>query len=160
MTMRRAIVYAVFLIAAVVLWLFTYSEQAQIKRVFAAIEKIALKEPGESVMECAAKSQSLARYFKNGCVVVDLRHGQNNTTYSRNEIAGGLLAFRSGVAKIVVTFRDLQIGVEGDKARVEGYIDYSGTEVAWSGYESKIEKFLAHLEKIDGRWLISRIKAP
>ncbi len=71
MTMRRAIVYAVFLIAAVVLWLFTYSEQAQIKRVFAAIEKMALKEPGESVMECAAKSQSLARYFKNECVVVE-----------------------------------------------------------------------------------------
>ena len=159
MTMRRAIVYAVLLVAAVSLWLFTHSERAQIKRVFAAIEKTALKVPGESVMECAAKSQSLARHFKDGCAIIDLRHGLK-TTYSRDDIAGGLLAFRSGATKVAVTFNELEVGVEGGEARVEGWIDYSGTEAAWPGYEPKSEKFLAHLEKIDGQWLISRIKAP
>ena len=47
--------------AAVALWLFTHSETAQIKRVFADIERLAAKMPGEPVMECAMKAQSLAR---------------------------------------------------------------------------------------------------
>ena len=63
MTMRRAIVYAVLLAAAVALWLFTHSETAQIRRVFADIERLATKMPGEPVMECAVKAQSLTRHF-------------------------------------------------------------------------------------------------
>ena len=159
MTMRRAIAYAVLAVAAVSLWLFTHSETAQIKRVFADIERLAAKKPGESVMECAAKSQSLSRYFKDGCVIIDLSHGLK-TTYSRDDIAGGLLAFRSGATKIAVEFRELEISIDGQEARVEGWIDYSGTEAAWPKHVTKTEKFLARLEKSDDQWLISRNKAP
>ena len=159
MTIRRAIVYAVLLVAAVSLWLFTHSDRAQVKRVFADVERLAAKEPGESVMECAAKSRSLASHFKDGCSIVDLHH-RLKASYSREDIAGGLLAFRSGATKIVVVFHELEISVGSGEARVEGWIDYSGTEAAWPGYEPKSEKFLAHLEKIDGQWLISRIKVP
>lgn len=159
MTIRRAVVYAVLLVAAVSLWLFTHSDRAQVKRVFAGVERLAAKEPGESVMECAAKSRSLACHFKDGCAIIDLRHGLK-ASYSREDIAGGLLAFRSGATKIAVVFHELEIGVDGGEARVEGWIDYSGTEASWPGYEPKSEKFLARLEKIDGQWLISRIKAP
>ena len=159
MTMRRAIAYAVLAAAAVSLWLFTHSETAQIKRVFADIERLAAKKPGEPVLECAAKSQSLARHFKNGCVIIDLGHGLK-ATYSRDDIAGGLLAFRSGATKIAVAFRELEISVDGQDARVEGWIDYSGTEAAWPRYVPKSEKFLSHLEKTDGHWLLSRIKVP
>ena len=159
MTMRRAIVYAVLLAAAVALWLFTHSETAQIKRVFADIERLAAKMPGEPVMECAMKAQSLARHFKDRCAVIDLGHGLK-TTYSRDDIAGGLLAFRSGATKIAVEFRELEISVNGQDARVEGWIDYSGIEAAWPRYVPQSEKFLAHLEKTDGQWLFSRIKVP
>ena len=159
MTMRRAIVYAVLLAAAVALWLFTHSETAQIKRVFADIERLAAKMPGEPVMECAMKAQSLARHFKDRCALVDLGHGLK-TTYSRDDIAGGLLAFRSGATKIAVEFRELEISVNGQDARVEGWIDYSGTEAAWPRCVPQSEKFLAHLEKTDGQWLFSRIKVP
>ena len=159
MTMRKTVVYATLLIAAGVLWCFTHSEAAQIKRVFADIERLAAKQPGEQVMECAAKSQSLARHFKDGCVIIDLHHGLK-TSYSRNDIAGGLLAFRSGATKIAVEFHELEISVDGHEALVEGLIDFSGTEAAWPKHVTKSEKFLAHLEKIDGQWLLSRIKAP
>ena len=159
MTVRRAIVYAVLLAAAVSLWLFTHSERARIKRVFADIERLAAKEPGESVMECAAKSRSLARHFKDGCSIAGLHHGLK-TSCSREDIAGGLLAFRSGAMKIAVAFNELEISVGGAEARVEGWIDCSGTEATWSGHEPKAGKFLAYLEKIDGQWLISRIKVP
>ena len=159
MTIRRAIVYAVLFVAAVSLWLFTHSERARIKRLFSDVERLTTKEPGESVMECAAKSRSLARHFKDGCSIVDLHHGLK-TSYSREDIAGGLLAFRSGATKIAVMFHELEISIDGVDARVAGWIDYSGTDAAWPGYEPKSEKFLAHLEKIDGQWLISRIKVP
>ena len=159
MTVRRAIVYAVLLAAAVSLWLFTHSERAQIKRVFADVERLAAKESGETVMECAAKSQTLAHHFKDGCAVIDLAH-RLKTSYSRDDIAGGLLAFRSSATKITIAFRELEISVEGSEARVEGWIDYSGTEATWPRNKPNAEKFIAHLEKIDGKWLVSRIKVP
>ena len=159
MTVRRAIVYAVLIAAAVSLWLFTHSERAQIRRVFADIERRAAKEPGEPVMECAGKAQALARHFKDGCTVVAPRHGLK-ASYSQDDIAGGLLVFRSGARKVAVEFRELEISVDGSEARVEGWIDYSETEATWPRYEPKAEKFIAHLEKIDGKWLFSRIKFP
>ena len=155
--MRRAIVYAVLLAAAVSLWLFTHSARAQIRRVFADVERLAAKEPGEPVMECAGKAQALVRHFKDGCEVIALQHGLT-ASYSQGDIADGLLAFRSGATKIAVEFRKLEISVDGSEARVEGWIDYSGTEATWPRYEPKAEKFIAHREKIDGKWLFSRIK--
>ena len=157
--MRRAIVYAVLLAAAVSMWLFTHSARAQVRRVFADVERLAAKEPSESVMECAGKAQAIARHFKDGCAVIDLHHGLK-ASYSRDDIAGGLLVFRSGATKIAVEFRELEISVDGSKARVEGWIDYSGTEATWPRHEPKAEKFFAHLEKTGGKWLFSRIKAP
>ena len=71
-----------------------------------------------------------------------------------------MLAFRSGATKIAIAFREREISVDGPAARVEGWIDYSGTEAAWPRYEPKAEKFLANLEKADGQWLFSRIKVP
>ena len=159
MTKRKAVLYVTLFMAAVVLWCFMHSERMQIKRVFADMESLAAKEPGESVMECAAKSRALARHFKDGCAIIDLGHGLK-TTYSRDDIASGLLAFRSGATKIAVEFRELEITIDGQKARVEGWIDYSGTEAAWPRYVPKSEKFLSHLEKTDGQWLFSRIKVP
>ena len=159
MTMRRAIDYAVLLSAAVALWLYTHSEKAQIRRVFADVERLATKMPGGPVMECAVKARSLARHFKDGCAIIDLGHGLK-TTCSRDDIAGGLLAFRSSATKIAVEFRELEISVDGQEARVEGWIDYSGTEATWPRYVPKSEKFLSHLEKTDGQWLFSRIKVP
>ena len=159
MTVRRAVVYAVLLAAAVSLWLFTHSERAQIKRVFADVERLAAKEQGESVMECARKAQALARHFKDGCVIIDLRHGLK-TSYLRDDIAGGLLAFRSAASRVVVEFQALDISVDGSEASVEGLIDYSGTEATWPRHEPKSEQFIARLEKTDGQWLFSRIKVP
>lgn len=156
MTARRAIAYASLLAAAASLWIFTHSETAQIKRVFASVEDLAAKSPGESVMESAAKSQSLAHHFKDGCAIVDRGHGLK-ASYSRDDIAGGLLAFRSGATKISIVFRQLEISVDGSEAQVEGWIDYSETETTWPRHEPKEEKFLAHLEKTDGKWLFSRI---
>ena len=159
MTVRRAVVYAVLLAAAVSLWLFTHSERAQVRRVFADVERLAAKEPGEPVMECAGKAQALARHFKDGCTVVAHRHGLM-ASYSQDDIAGGLLVFRSGARKVAVEFRELEISVDGSEASVEGLIDYSGTEATWPRHEPKAEKFIARLEKTDGKWLFSRIKVP
>ena len=159
MTKRKAVLYVTLFMTVVVLWCFMHSERMQIKRVFADMERLAAKEPGESMMECAAKSRALARHFKDGCAIIDLCHGLK-ASYSREDIAGGLMAFRSRATKIAVVFHELEISVEGGEARVAGWIDYSGTEASWPGYEPKPAKFLAHLEKIDGQWLISRIKVP
>ena len=159
MTVRRAIVYAILLATAVSLWLFTHSARAQVRRVFADVERLAAKEQGEPVMECAGKAQAIARHFKDECAVIDLHHGLK-ASYSRDDIAGGLLVFRSGARKVAVEFRELEISVDGSEARVEGWIDYSGTEATWPRHEPKAEKFIAHLEKTDGKWLFSRIKLP
>ena len=117
MTVRRAIVYAILLATAVSLWLFTHSARAQVRRVFADVERLAAKEPGEPVMECAGKAQALARHFKDGCAVIALQHGLT-ASYSQGDIADGLLAFRSGARKVAVEFRELEISVDGSEAKI------------------------------------------
>ena len=159
MTRRRAIVYGILFAAATTLWLHAHSERAQVRRVFDDIGRLAAKEPGESVMECAAKSKSLAEHFRNGCSVIDLAHGLD-AAYSREDIAGGLLAFRSGATRIAIAFSDLEIRIDGNEAHVTGQIDCSDTEATWPGHESKVEGFVVRLEKSDGRWFISRIRVP
>ena len=159
MTRRRAIAYGILFAAATSLWLYTHSERAQVRRVFDDIERLAAKEPGESVMECAAKMKSLAGHFRNGCSIINLAHGLD-ATYSREDIAGGLLAFRAGATRIAIAFSNLEIRIDGHEARVTGRIDYSDTEATWPGLESKVEGFIVRLEKTDGRWLVTRIRVP
>ena len=159
MTKRRTVIYAALLVMVTALWCFTHSDRAKVRRVFADVERLAAKESGESVMECAAKSRSLACQFKDGCEIVNLGPGLN-AVYSRDDISGGLLAFRSSATRITVQFRKLEISFNDGIARVEGLVDYTGTEATWPRYEPKAKQFLAHLEKIDGQWLISRIKVP
>ena len=159
MTKRGAIVYAALLVAAVSLWLFTHSERAQIKRVFADVERLAAKEQSEPVFESVARAQALSRHFKDGCQIVHLGYGLE-ATYSRENIAGGLLSFRSTAGKIAVTFRKLDVSVDGEVARVEGWCDYSGSDSTWHGFSPRVDSFLASLEKSDGQWRISRIKFP
>ena len=159
MTRRRAIAYGILFAAATSLWLYTHSERAQVRRVFDDIERLAAKEPGESVMECAAKMKSLAGHFRNGCSIINLAHGLD-ATYSREDIAGGLLAFRAGATRIAIAFSNLEIRIDGNEARVTGQIDYSGTEATWPGHESKVAGFIVSLEKTDGRWLVTRIRVP
>ena len=159
MTIRRAIVYVVFFAAAASLWLFTHSERAQIKRVFADVERLASKEPSEPVFESIARSQALSRHFKDGCLIVHLGYGLR-TMYSREDIAGGMLLFRSASGKIAVAFRELDVSVEGGKARVQGCCDYSGSDSTWQGFKPRSEIFSANLEKLGGKWLVSKIKFP
>ena len=69
-----------------------------------------------------------------------------------------LHAQRQGEGEASVRRRE--ISFNDGIARVEGLVDYTGTEATWPRYEPKAKQFLAHLEKIDGQWLISRIKVP
>ena len=109
--------------------------------------------------EVNARLKSLAGHFRNGCSIVNLAHGLD-ATYSREDIAGGLLAFRSGATRIAIAFSNLEIRIDGNEARVTGQIDYSGTEATWPGHESKVAGFIVSLEKTDGRWLVTRIRVP
>ena len=157
MTTKKIVIYAVLAVSATVLWCWTHSERAQIKRVFASIEKIITKERGESVIEGAGKTQSITKYFGDKCEVVALGYGID-VICSRDDISGGVLAMRTNAARIGVRFEDLKISVDGNVAYVEGGIDFSGTDTAWHAQTPRYEKFFANLEKVNGQWLIKRIK--
>ena len=83
-----------------------------------------------------------------------------DATYSREDIASGALAFRSTVKNISLVFSSLDISFDDGGANVDGIADFSGTDSAWRMREPRPQKFIARLVKIDGKWLISRIKVP
>lgn len=159
MSIRKAIVYCVLLVAAVAFYCYTHSDRVQVKRVFASIEKLAKREPGETPIESGGKAQSLAHHFAPTCEIVAGEYHMD-ATYSREDIAGGALAFRSMVSNISLVFSDLEISFDDAGASVDGIADFSGTDAAWRMREPRPQKFLARLVKIDGKWLISRIKVP
>ena len=159
MKIRKAIVYCVLLAAAVAFYCYTHSDRAQIRRIFASIEKLTKRDPGETPIESGGKAQALAHYFAPNCEIIAGEYNMD-ATYSREDIAGGALAFRSTVKNISLVFSDLDISFDDGGAIVEGIADFSGTDAAWRMREPRPQKFIARLVKIDGKWLISRIKVP
>lgn len=100
MAIKKAVVYAVMLVAAVALYCYKHSDRAQIRRVFASIEKLANRESSETPIESGGKAQSLAHCFAPNCEIIAGEYGLE-TTFTREDIAGGALAFRSSVKKSV-----------------------------------------------------------
>ena len=159
MTQRKAIVYSVLAIAAAAFWLHTHSDRAQVSRVFDSLENAIARESAETVMESAAKSQAFARRFTARCSISAPAYGVDSAC-SRENISGGMLAFRSGVKNIRVKFKNLAISIADLEANVEGVADLNGTDYSWPQKGGESIVFSAHLVKVDGKWLIDRIAVP
>ena len=159
MTPRKIIIYAILAFVAIAFYCYMHSDRAQIGRVFAAIEKLAKRDPDEMPIESGAKSQSLSQYFAVSCEIIADEYNLD-ATFSHEDIAGGVLAFRSSVKNISLIFSDLDISFDDDGAKVVGVADFSGTDEAWRMREPRAQKFFARLVKAEGKWLISRIKIP
>lgn len=157
--MKKIVIYFILALAAIAFYCYTHSDRAHVKRLFAAVEKLAKREPSELPIESGAKAQSLANLFAPECVIIAGEYGLD-TTFSREDIAGGVLAFRSSVRNISLVFDDLDVDFDNGGARVEGVADFSGTDCAWRMQEPRAQRFLARLVKIEGKWRISRIKVP
>lgn len=154
---RKVVIYAVLFVASVGLWVFMHSDKAQIKRVFSSVERIARREPLEPVIESVTRAQVLAAFFKEGCRFVVPEFGVRNSV-SREGIAGAVMNLRTGTKNIEIRFRELEVEVDGAQAQVKARMDMAGTEATSFSFPLHPRTFIAHLEKIDGKWLISRIE--
>ncbi len=157
--MRKAVFYSVLAIAVVAFWLHTHSDRAQVSRVFDSLENAVARESAETVMESAAKSQAFARHFAERCSIVATAYGVDSVCL-RDNISGGMLAFRSTVKKIHIEFKNLAIAIDGQTADVRGVADLSGTDRSWPLKGGEKVGFSAHLSKVDGKWIIDRISVP
>ena len=153
---RKAVIYGIVMTACVWAWMFTHSEKAKIRRVFDDVTELAHRDPGETVLECAAKIKGLAKLIKSGCTFFMPEFGSGTYTSSRN-LTGAAIAYRNGLQAIRVEFRELEVTVTTKWATVKGVVDFTGTDMK-CGIETPYERqFEATFEKADGDWLFTRV---
>lgn len=157
MSKSKAIIYAILAAAAVVLFFAMNSETAKIKRVFASLERMARREAAETILESAAKAQTLSRFFTSPCRF-SCQEPRFDTQIGRDDLSGAILAFRSGAGVFEIEFSGLDVAVEGSLAQVDGTATVKGGTVA-SRIGRSSQRFLAELEKRDGKWLIAGVRA-
>ena len=156
---RKVAIYTVLVAASIGLWLFMHSETAQIRRMFSLMERIARREHAEPVLESMARAQTLAGFFKDGCSFIAPEFGARQSV-SREGIAGAAMNLRTGAKDIVIRFRELDIKVTGTQAHVKAWMDVAGTGAESFPFPLHPRKFVAELEKMDGKWLVSRVEIP
>lgn len=154
--MKRVVIYAVLLVAAVGLWLYTHSDRAEITRLFREIEKTASREAGEPTMEGAMRAQTLASCIHDGCQV-EIPELGFSYALSKNDFAAAVLSCRSSVQTLKVRFVKLNIESASGTASVRGILDLSGSDASPDLPEPAAHLFESTLEKdSDGKWRFTR----
>lgn len=156
--MRKILFYSLAAAFAVGLWLYTHSAAHQIRRVFKEVSSIAERFEGESVMECAIRSKRLSEFVAPNCHLI-VPERSLDQIWTREDVAGGILAFRSSVKSLRVEFAALQISIRSDHAEVEGEVSLEGPSTFFGIEGTPQRKFAAHLKKDDhGKWLFTRLE--
>ena len=156
--MRKILFYSLAAVLAVGLWLYTHSATNQIRRVFKEVASIAERIEGESVMECAIRSKRLAEFVAPNCHLI-VPERSLDQIWTREDVAGGILAFRSSVKSLHVKFAALQISIRSDHAEGKGEVTLEGPSTFFGIEGTPQRKFAAHLKKDDhGKWLFTRLE--
>lgn len=155
--MKRLAILLVLLAVAVGFWFYTHSDTARIKGLFRDIERIASRESSETVMEGALRAQTLGSFVLDKCRF-SIPELAISTVLSRDDFAGSVLAYRSGVRVLSVRFKDLEIESDSGRATVVGILDLSGSDFEGATAGASERTFSCVLvEDEDGKWRFSQV---
>lgn len=155
--MKRVVIYAVLLVAAIGVWCYTHSDKAEITRLFREIERTASRESAEQTVEGAIRAQKLASCVRAECRV-EIPELDVSYTMTREEFAAAVLSCRSSVRTLNVRFRRLGIESASGQATVRGILDLSGSDASPALPGPTAHPFESSLVKeADGKWRFARV---
>ncbi len=156
--MRKVLFYSLAAVLVGGLWLYMHSATNQIRRVFKEVASVAERTEGESVMECAIRTKRLAEFVALSCHLM-VPERSLDQIWTRDDVAGGILAFRSSTKSLRVKFAALQISIRSDYAEVKGEATLEGPSTFFGIEGEPQRKFAAQLKKDDhGNWLFTRLE--
>lgn len=134
---------------------FIPSDQDRIKRKFNQISQLATVDKVEVPLKRVAKAKKLGKFFtKEVTIHIVTDNFDKVVLKKRNELESKFLILRSKLAKLMVTFSDISITLQGQNAQAHL------TMVAEGQLQGRSEEFLEGLElkvgfvKVNDDWLI------
>lgn len=154
----KLIIYLILVVAAVALFMYMYSDEAKVKRVFSRAASLAEKDPSETVLEGAMKAENLSSFFAQRCII-RIPELYVNSHLSCDYLKAGILSFRSGVSVLKVKVEDLVVEVKTDDfAFASGVVDFMGSDEGMKIDAREKRQFSAELQKDpDGEWRFSLV---
>ena len=154
----RIVLLAVVVAAGVWLWTVLFpSPEKVIRRQLAAVARDACSNPGQNPLVSVANAQRLAGYFSTNIEVqVEVPgHGQH-TISGRDEIMQTAAGVYSVLNGLKVEFLDVTVSVGADKQSATAGLTLKAQ--ATGDKESIWQEMRFTLQKIDGKWLITRVE--
>lgn len=153
----RFFFYALAALAASGLFVYMRSDAVRIRCTFDAVARLACKEPAETVMESAIRARSIAAYLAQSCSCSLSGHGAW-TALSRENAAGAVLALRSDLKTLRVTFEKTDVSSGGGVASVTGSVSLDGSPSTGKFPLPCVMTFEAELKDEDGKWVFTRFR--
>ena len=154
----RFILLAALVALGAWLWFVLFpSPEKVIRQRLTELARIASFSSNESDLARLAAARSLAGFFSTNVEVnVDLPRFAQRSSLDRDEITQNALAASSRAGGLKVKFPDINVTVASDKQSAVADLT---VEVDVSGEPDRIvQEMKFTLQKIDGRWLISRVE--
>lgn len=147
------------LAAGMVVWLVWSSEEARIRRVFAAVEKDVAKDGEMALFTQAMHIKSVSDRVAQRCRF-RLEAGPE-VTLTRKEFAECYAYYVRDMKSIRVAFKDLEIGVAGQQADVSGTMDFTGSDAMPYLGGPLVRRFSVQMERgDDGDWRFLDVLVP
>ena len=154
----RLLLLAAMIAAAIWLWTFFFPDpQTVIRRQLEAFARDASSSPGQNPLVTAANARRLAACFSTNVVVqLDVPGRIQHTFDSREEIEQAAVMASASNRGLQVQFLDVNVTLGPDKLSAVADLTLKARAAGDNDFTFQEMKFT--LEKIAGRWLITRIE--
>ena len=149
---------AVLVLAVVAVLLIRDGDEAKIRRVFAAVEEDVAKDGEIPMLTLALRIKSVSERVAEPCRFVFEENGQD-VSISRNNFGEILAYYLRSMSKFRVSFRDLEISVQGDRADVKGTADFTGSDSVPCIGGPMVRRFQTRMSRANGKWRYTEVLA-
>ena len=147
---------AVLVLAVVAVLLIRDGDEAKIRRVFAAVEEDVAKEI--PMLTLALRIKSVSERVADPCRFV-FEENEQDVSISRNNFGEILAYYLRSMSKFRVSFRDLEISVQGDRADVKGTADFTGSDSVPCIGGPMVRRFQTRMSRANGKWRYTEVLA-
>ena len=157
---KKILVSSILLLAAAgagwYFFVYSRSDEAQIRSVLETLCSIGSKSQGEGAASSVRKLKALEKVSAEE-VDFDLDNSIFSGRLKLSEFSGNVVRFRALFREVRITMRDLEVTVESPdsaKALFTGSLDGVGKTERGIGRVSEVRDIFCRLRKIDGVWKV------
>lgn len=110
------------------------------------------------MLTLALRIKSVSERVADPCRFV-FEENEQDVSISRNNFGEILAYYLRSMSKFRVSFRDLEISVQGDRADVKGSADFTGSDSVPCIGGPMVRRFQTRMSRANGKWRYTEVLA-